>query len=855
MSRKMAIVLALMMLPEIAGAYSIRIHIMYANRIRDALIEQHEATGLYRVGLLGPGVDVGDRPCIGDGGTIGDACGCDADCAFEADGALGYCHASGFCTVPCEGLCPEPSGAAPNFCADVGGGEGACVLKATPDNKACDDVGSTRLASAERHVGGSGAPQRTVDVCMPTATGEQRFVHLQEADALAIMRHPTYFRGGAIGPDATVFTGLTDASHSPAFSPFSQTNTLYEAARYAQANATTAAERTQAEQERAFALGTFLHGVTDNVVHHLVNYFSGQTFTFFPVECSADAEARGDCEPMADALEEGWGNVARHIVFEGEVQKGFEDTLPHEFTDDKMKVDLAADLWRRVYWEQASETYPFGIWHYFVGDLVSAKEDYLAANAPADFDSSTEMTIERAKHFVQVYIDFLRGQSDRQIESFEYTFLVPEMIRDVKRLLLLRGQTGRFLAEETNGFLHPIDKKYYGWMFVDLHPDQVKFPGMTRYEAILKAKFAQLDNILVARLQTKENVMNLLVTTEPAAMTPAMLRHALSPLTRAIDDFISLDEEELALGIVGNLLSLFVDLTALFDKLTELITAAIKEKVQAKLREVIDHAIEEVRAYEPQAIRDVRARVDEIKAEIAERLGEEKIRLVGLDLTDANGILKDMSRSVLYMNSWNTIAGTLSNTNLAFPVGKPGFFAGPVSFDASFQVEYNQMALCGDLRPYFYPCGTSAGEMLQVDYRTCETFSEKIDPPIECRRQDRLRFETDPTREDCRRTTLDALMGPLRSGESTYGSDTLAFPPHLSSDGGVCFGFEVVGINAPGPTPDGDGNGDRKGDGVEGGGADEDEGGDGCSTSGAPASPPYALFLLLAGVSRGRRRG
>ncbi len=79
----------------------------------------------------------------------------------------------------------------------------------------------------------------------------------------------------------------------------------------------------------------------------------------------------------------------------------------------------------------------------------------------------------------------------------------------------------------------------------------------------------------------------------------------------------------------------------------------------------------------------MRARVDEIKAEIAERLGEEKIRLVGLDLDDANGILKDMSRSVLYMNSWNSIAGTLANTNLAFPVGKPGFFAGPVSFDAS----------------------------------------------------------------------------------------------------------------------------------------------------------------------------
>ena len=76
-------------------------------------------------------------------------------------------------------------------------------------------------------------------------------VRLPPEDADAIVNQPLAFRAGAIGPDNTVFPGMTDGSHGVHQDPYGQCELLYMEA--------------ITEVERAYALGCFLHGATDAV--------------------------------------------------------------------------------------------------------------------------------------------------------------------------------------------------------------------------------------------------------------------------------------------------------------------------------------------------------------------------------------------------------------------------------------------------------------------------------------------------------------------------------------------------------------------------------------------------------------
>ena len=68
-----------------------------------------------------------------------------------------------------------------------------------------------------------------------------QWVMLDEDNAEAIRDNPEFWRGGAIGPDNTVFPGMTDPSHGWHFFPFSQCQAMLDNA--------------QDGAERAYALG------------------------------------------------------------------------------------------------------------------------------------------------------------------------------------------------------------------------------------------------------------------------------------------------------------------------------------------------------------------------------------------------------------------------------------------------------------------------------------------------------------------------------------------------------------------------------------------------------------------------
>jgi len=88
--------------------------------------------------------------------------------------------------------------------------------------------------------------------------GSDAAVELSQEDAQAIANNPLAFRAGAIAPDDLVFPAMTDPSHAIGMRPFDQCELLYQEA--------------ITEEERAFALGCFVHGSTDAVGHHFETF-------------------------------------------------------------------------------------------------------------------------------------------------------------------------------------------------------------------------------------------------------------------------------------------------------------------------------------------------------------------------------------------------------------------------------------------------------------------------------------------------------------------------------------------------------------------------------------------------------
>ena len=117
-----------------------------------------------------------------------------------------------------------------------------------------------------------------------------------------------------------VFPGMTDPSHAIGQRPYEQCELLYQAA--------------ELPEERAYALGCFLHGSTDAVAHHYVNYMTGETFTLTPVTSN-----------RASSLD----NVVRHILAESQIQAAAIAQDPDAFADSKLLHTIPIGFVLRAY--------------------------------------------------------------------------------------------------------------------------------------------------------------------------------------------------------------------------------------------------------------------------------------------------------------------------------------------------------------------------------------------------------------------------------------------------------------------------------------------------------------------------
>ena len=679
---------------------------------------------------------------------------------------------------------------------------------------------------------------------------ETQYVVLSQENAEALRDHPEHWRGGAIGPDNTVFPGMTDPSHAWHFFPFSQCQSMLEAA--------------EDPSERAYALGCFLHGVTDNNVHHVVNFFAGETFTLYPKDTAKDGEL------VFNLI-----NVVRHMTVESKIEAALEHARPGALDAANLKHQIAKDLYRRVYLDPAEGR---GLWHWFAGRLVERKNDALRAAQLDGFDPNEhlETSIEEIKEsgvtidfdgrVMKAYADFLKtggtidGLTPGSLAPHDYVLLLPEIVEDVKRLLDIAEARGvarmdelvaEWKAEGECTLSCPIlrtKKKLWEHLFAERDGGE-----RSRFGEAVDLKKAELDNVIDGYIASVERLSNLIVAKGVGGIGISDIAFAMAPLADAIDQVTDFPYAVLFPEWAVDIIESITPLRAFLEETVHLVTAEVKEQITERMRAYTEQLREQLLAMTPQAVQDLHAKAQELKDIALAQIDEAKLAALGIDLDDADAALGSFDTSVLYMNSFNSVAGVLADQRVVFATEATSFAGGgPVSFDASYQIGYTQLSVCEDLSEAFYPCGTSSIEVLQPDYTSCErvdVVTPEMEPPVECHDGSALEFDTDPNPATCVRRHFEEVVSPH---EGHLGSYTHAFPAELSGAGPACAGLDILG-------PPGDVAGPKEDD-VDADVADEDGldgAGCGCTTS-RDADPKLAWMVLLLGlvpVLRRRRDG
>jgi MYXO-CTERM domain-containing protein len=613
--------------------------------------------------------------------------------------------------------------------------------------------------------------------------------------AEAIRDYPLYWRGGSVGPDNTVFPGLTDPSHNWLYSPFSQCQSQLELS--------------ADPSELAYALGCFAHGIGDNAVHQVVNYFTGQTFTFYPLSEAENGELKFSIR-----------NMVKHMTVEGRIGDAAKNTWPEAFAPEKMEHLVALELYRRVYLENDDGSR--GLWHWLAGQLVAEKNEALMAAQLEGFDpdDDLELTIEEIhesgktvdldRQVIDAYIDFLANGAEIDgyrvggLAPHDYMLLLPEIVTDIRKFFALAEKNG---SEKMNeiisewqergecSILCPIlnlKRKLYVHLF-----DAEDGGGTSRFQQVVELKNQELDQIVIAYVGTVENISRLMVEKGISGMGLTDIEGGLSPLTDAIAQVTAFPYDILfpswAVDVIDNVKAL----QSLLQGIQDMLMAEIKAQIIDRVKTFLDMYAEAMRQIKEEAIAMIEAQFAEFFEELRSKYDEAKLALIGIDLTNLKDLIDDYASSVLWMNSYNSVVGVLANPQVVFKPDASSFFSSPVTFDASFQLAYNQMSLCEDLREVFYPCGISAAEMLQPFYSTCQKLDEAIppDPAIECHAGYATEFSQYPDTEACSRTAFEELID---FSQGHIGSPSLAFPPEYADVPPECFNPEIGGVNSDG---------------------------------------------------------
>nr|QRN75772.1 Hypothetical protein MSR10575_88590 [Sandaracinus sp.] len=652
-----------------------------------------------------------------------------------------------------------------------------------------------------------------------------RRVQLPMVDADAIINQPMAFRAGAIGPDVVVFAGMTDGTHAVDQEPYRQCQMLYDEA--------------FTEAERAYALGCFLHGATDAIAHHFVNYVTGETFTLTPLTSD-----RGP----------GYHNVVGHIVTESIIQNAFYTADPSAFSQSELDHRIEQDFVLRVYFDSDS-----AVWQRMAQHPM---ERWRAAQA-ADPDGNL--------------VGWARSAG---FSPWEQVAMAPQYIEELQRMrAALRRRMVDRIAELASapsimarpgpdGVVGTLDDETacradcpaeFGeyWILVHLlapRYDTRGNPLPSAFDKISEDLGSNLYGFLRAFVQVIQNVSNLLNSgiddtgDHGFDLHPSRIREVFAPVDEWAGRTFAIDWTTAGMAVSPawyNDLSAFLSMFRVRVTIADVLRALFEPIVQ----EIRVALITEVRERAAVYVDDLKRAYDAALAPWTERV---------YDVLDSSAppalggnALDHLESSGLFVHSFNLTVATLANHELVLVTGDP-IAHGPASFDASYTPEWTQVGLCDYLRDAVFPHGLGMRPLLSVERGA--TFYGAVmpeDSPIECHDGSLSTFGP-PNAESCAHTSIDALR------EDPYGSLTRAYPPANASGTPGCRGLVVPGLPEPPPmpeTPDAATSAD-----VDGGPAPAAASA-GCACAVAPGADDGrngagagALVLLLLGLTARRRR-
>lgn len=653
-------------------------------------------------------------------------------------------------------------------------------------------------------------------------------VQLRPEDSAAIEAYPLAFRAGAIGPDNFVFPGLTDATHGVEQDPFRQCEHLYQDA--------------VTEEERAYALGCFVHGTGDVIAHHLVNWFTGETFTLTPVSHSHMSS---------------FDNVIGHITTESQIQAAVYAADPSAFDAGSMALAIPRGFASRNYHNPESP-----LWQLMARHVVARIEEAQTADPDADlFDITGSLGLSAWEHVMMAprYVAELQEQ-----RAALRAFVLAE-IADMQDPLSPRG-SDLLVAEGPDGMLStaddttacaascPLDYATY-FTYVNLLLPRMDAGGgvlPSAFDKISEKLGDDLNLLLPALMDTIERlsvVLNAPVTSMEGNDLPIAVSDvtfAMQPMRDWITNTTALDYETVARSVTP---SWYQSLSDLFSGVgVDLRPANILEILFEPVVSMVQRLIE---------MRVVAVAEDYLGQLIEQHLATAsnwetciQTRLAASTPPGASGhAFADIKNSGFWAYTMNLMATTLANHEVVLtPIGEDPIERGPASFDASYTHVWTQAGLCDYLRPSVFPLGLEIDAFLSVNQGGM-VLPPVIDTdvPVECHDGSLMEFGM-PNMTTCNHTTLDDLRA------SWQGSLSRSFPPQAAMAGAQCRNLVVDGLPLP-PEPGTDAGippGTDVGPDFDAGPGGGGGGGCGCRVEDAPSSLAWVGVWLLV-VARRRR--
>ena len=670
-------------------------------------------------------------------------------------------------------------------------------------------------------------------------------VQLPAEDFAAIRDYPLAFRAGAIGPDNMVFPGMTDPSHALGRRPYEQCEALYQAA--------------VTGEERAYALGCFLHGATDAVAHHYVNFLSGETFTLTPITA---------------ARQSSMDNVVRHIIAESAIQEAAFAGDPSAFDTGALLHQIPNGFVLRTYLDPDSP-----VWQLAAEEALAEYEAARAADPQAALPQVlASMNVGPADHLLlsPVYlaeIDAAVVAARADLEA-RIAALQDPNTPDGAELGVAPGPDGVLGTQDddtdcaaTCPVLFANYFTYVGLLAPRYDANQQELPSA--FDKLAEELRGDLFEFHGAYVQTIGNLsarLNQPLSGMDAGfdLEPWEVAVLAAPLTDWSDDLTTLDYDTVLQAILPDwILQTEAFLQAAGVNVS---VAGIVEAVFAPLVAPIEQALREA------FIDTATQYLEDLAAEIAAKQdgvgAEYDMRLAQAASPNLDGAFLDhLYDTGLFAHAFNLTAATLANHQVILPAAG----AGPASFDASYTPAWSQAGACDYLAQAVFPYGPGVPGLLTVrdtngDFPAAFTG----DSPVECHDGALDAFAGDPSVASCAIVSLDDLLA------DPVGSLSRAYPPALSDTPVACADLTVPGL--PTPPPGGTSGGSTGGDtggstggtggsgnagssGTDGGGSADGAGGCACtSTPGGRGRLSLLLLLPMLAfwrrrrVERGRRR-